>query len=116
MSTTTPRKFPWIIYWVVLFFILMVALAPVGSVVLCYLIANAHGCTVDEGSVHPCVIGGKDYGELLYTMGVSGWFMFLTIPAGLLAGVIWLAVLVLRRVSWRKRRAAVAAVTVGNQS
>ena len=104
------------IYWVVLFLIVMVALAPVGSVVLCYLIANAHGCTVDEGSVHPCMIGGKDYGELLYTMGVSGWFMFLTIPAGLLAGVIWLAVLVLHRVSWRKRRAAVAAVTAGNQS
>src|SRR5437763_6050983 len=63
------RRFPWILYWIVLFVIVLVALAPVGSVVACGLIANAHGCRVDEGSVHPCMINGKDYGQLLYTLG-----------------------------------------------
>jgi len=64
------RRFPWILYWIVLVLILivLVALAPVGSVVACGLIANAHGCRVDEGSVHPCMINGKDYGQLLYTL------------------------------------------------
>src|SRR5512133_3297011 len=69
------KRFPWILYWIVLFLIVLVAFAPVGSVVACGLIANAHGCRVDEGSVHPCLINGKDYGQLLYTLGVMGWLM-----------------------------------------
>ena len=42
---------------------------------LCGAIANAYGCKVDEGSVHPCIINGHDYGELLCSLGVMGWFM-----------------------------------------
>jgi hypothetical protein len=99
------RRFPWIFYWIVLALIAIVALAPMGSVVACGLIANAHGCQVDEGSVHPCVIGGKDYGQLLYTLGVMGWLMLVTLPAGALAFAMWLVVLVLHRSAWRKRPA-----------
>src|SRR5437762_13532839 len=47
------KRFPWIVYWIVLVLIILVALAPMGSVVACGLIANANGCKVDEGSVHP---------------------------------------------------------------
>lgn len=94
------------IYLVVLFLILAVSAAPIGSVIACSAIANAYGCQVDEGSVHPCVIGGQDRGELLYTMFVSGWFMLLTIPVGALAFVVWLIVLILHREKWRARRAA----------
>src|SRR2546421_2676123 len=97
------KRFPWILYSIVLVLIGLVALAPVGSVVACGLIANAHGCRVDEGSVHPCIINGKDYGQLLYTLGVLGWLMLVTIPGGLFAFVIWLIVLILHRASWRKR-------------
>ena len=74
------KRFPWIIYWMVLAFIVLVALAPVGSVVACGVIANAHGCRVDEGSVHPCIINGKDYGQMLYTLGVLGWLMLVPFP------------------------------------
>src|SRR5881275_1159574 len=84
------KRFPWILYSIVLVLIVLVALAPVGSVVACGLIANAHGCRVDEGSVHPCVINGKDYGQLLYTLGVLGWLMLVTIPGGLFSFVIGL--------------------------
>jgi len=82
-------------------------MAPIASVVACGVIANANGCKVDEGSVHPCIINGKDYGQMLYTLGVMGWFMLLTIPAGAVAFVIWLIVLLLHRAAWRKRNAGV---------
>jgi hypothetical protein len=99
----TQKRFPWIFYWIVLVFIVLFAFAPIGSVMTCAWIANSHGCQVDEGSAHPCVINGKDYGELLYTLGVLGWLMLVTIPGGLFAFVIWLIVLILHRASWRKR-------------
>jgi hypothetical protein len=74
-----------------------------GSVMLCGAIANAYGCKVDEGSVHPCVINGRDYGELLYSPGVMGWFMLVTLPGGLVAFVSWLVFLILHRANWRKQ-------------
>ena len=100
-----PRRtrFPWFRYWVVLILIAAVAAAPIGSVIACEIIGNANGCQVDEGSVHPCVINGKDYGELLYRLGVMGWFMLVTIPAGACAFAIWLIILICHRSAWRKR-------------
>jgi hypothetical protein len=100
------KRFPWILYWIVLAVIILFAFAPMGSVILCGAIANAYGCKVDEGSVHLCIINGQDYGHLLYTLGVLGWLMLVTIPGGLLAFVIWLIALILHRASWRKRFAA----------
>jgi hypothetical protein len=97
------KRFPWVIYWIVLALILLVALAPIGSVMACGWIANAHGCKVDEGSVHPCIINGKDYGHMLYTLGVMGWLMLVTLPGGALAVMIWLIVLLVHRANWRKR-------------
>jgi hypothetical protein len=97
------KRFPWILYGITLALIVGFAFAPVGSVMLCAWIANAHGCKVDEGSVHPCIINGHDYGELLYNLGVMGWFMLVTLPGGLLAFVCWLILLILHRGAWRKR-------------
>ena len=100
------RRFPRILYCIVLVLIVLVALAPVGSVVACGLIANAHGCRVDEGSVHPCMINGRDYGQVLYTLGVMGWLMLVTLPVGALAFVLWLVVLIIHRTNWRRRAAS----------
>jgi hypothetical protein len=49
---------------------------------------------------------GHDYGELLYSLGVMGWFMLVTIPGGLVAFASWLIFLILHRVAWRKRVSA----------
>lgn len=95
-------KFPWIIHLVVLFLILAGALAPLGSAVLSEWVANANGCTVAESLPHPCVIGGKDYGGVLYRMLVAGWFALITVPAGALLFVGWLIVLLLHWLVWRK--------------
>jgi hypothetical protein len=99
------KRFPWILYWIVLVLIVLFAFAPIGSVILCGTIANAYGCKVDEGSVHPCIINGQDYGHLLYSLGVLGWLMIVTLPCGLFAFVIWLIVLILHRANWQKRPA-----------
>ena len=101
MNAKGHKRFPWVWYLLALFVIL--AFAPIGSVMLCAAIASASGCKVDEGSVHPCVINGHDYGDLLYSLGVMGWFMLVTIPGGLLALVSLLIFLILHRVAWRKR-------------
>src|SRR5947209_10606456 len=100
------KRFPWILYGVALVLIVLFAFAPIGSVMLCAAIANAYGFKVDEGSVHPCIINGHDYGELLYDLGVMGWFMLVTLPGGLLAFVFWFIALILHRVTWRKRFSA----------
>ena len=105
VDASSEKKFPWTIYWIVLSLLLLVMLAPVTSVAVAGCLANAYGCQLDEGSVHPCVIAGTDRGELLYTLGVLGWFMLLTLPAGALALAIWFVVLILHRVAWRKRSA-----------
>jgi hypothetical protein len=97
------KRFPWIWYFLVLFIIAAFAFAPIGSVILCGAIANAYGCKVDEGSVHPCIINGHDYGELLYSLGVMGWLMLVSLPGGLFAFVGWLIFLILHRASWRKK-------------
>jgi hypothetical protein len=105
MNAKPTRRFPWLWYLLALLALLAFAFAPVGSVMLCAAIANAYGCKVDEGSVHPCIIGGHDYGELLYDLGVMGWFMLATLPAGVIAFVFWLIALILHRATWRKRAA-----------
>ena len=102
------KNFPWIVYAIVLALILMMASAPIGGLVLAGVIANANGCQLDEGSSHPCIIGGTDYGDTLYTLGVLGWMMLLTLPAGAVAGIVWLVVLLVHRSGWKERRRAVS--------
>ena len=103
MLANPNRRFPWIWYLLALFVIVALAFAPIGSVMLCAAIAFAYGCKVGEGSVHPCIINGHDYGELLYSLGVMGCLMLVTIPGGLVAFVGWLILLILHRASWRKQ-------------
>ncbi|GMA15739.1 hypothetical protein E5F05_06160 [Deinococcus metallilatus] len=67
---------------------------PLLSVLVASAVATANGCALDEGSIHPCVIAGWNAGGLLYTLGVLGWLMLLTLPVGAVVGavggVLWL--------------------------
>ena len=96
------KRSSWIvIHAVVIFVILLAAFAPVISVIIAGSIAEANGCELDEGSVHPCIVNGKDIGDTLYTMGMMGWFMIASIPLGLGAVVVYLLIVL---VVWLVRR------------
>jgi nitrate reductase NapE component len=106
MSTAGARRgrFPWLGYLLALFAILVFALWPVATVALSSWLAQANGCMLDEGNVHPCMIGGSDWGPALYTMFVLGWFMLATVPIGAFALAAWLLVIVVHYLVWRRRR------------
>ena len=104
MTTAPKRRFPWWVYWVALAIILLVALAPVISVIVAGSIADANGCTLNEGSVHPCIVNGEDIGSTLYTLGMMGWFMIATIPLGAGALLLWAVVLIAHRLYWGRKR------------
>jgi hypothetical protein len=72
-----------LIHGTIVFLILFAACLPLFSVAVAGEIASANNCQLDEGSVHPCIVNGRDMGQTLYTMGVMGWFMLVTIPVGL---------------------------------
>jgi hypothetical protein len=98
-----------IIHTLILGLILFVGFLPVLSVAIAGGIASANGCQLDEGSVHPCVVNGVDMGETLYSMGVMGWFMLVTLPLGLGAAVVYavaIALFYLVRGMLRRRKAA----------
>jgi hypothetical protein len=85
--------------------ILLFAVLPVVSLLLAVLFASAFGCQLDEGSVHPCVVVGLDFGGLLYPMAVGGWFVMFTVPLAGLALIVWLIVLVVLLFIRRRRHA-----------
>ena len=97
-------RFPWVLYAIALVLILVFALWPVASVALSGWLAQAHGCALNEGDIHPCMIGGSDWGGTLYAMFVMGWFMLATLPLGALALAAWLLVLVVHYLVWRRQR------------
>ena len=88
--------------------ILVVALFPLFSVFLTYLVADANGCQVNEAYVQPCVVLGADLGALLYTMGVLGWLMLATIPFGALALGLLFVVLLAHLFWWRHAKTKVS--------
>jgi hypothetical protein len=75
------RAYLWISYSLAVLF----TIAPCLSVFISSAIASAAGAKLDEAGPHPCVIFGFDFGGLLYSMFVAGWFGLLTFPIGLIA-------------------------------
>jgi hypothetical protein len=82
------------IYGPLLAAILLFAFAPVASVLISATIATQAGCDLDEGSVHSCMVMGRDIGETLYALFVAGWFGLITLPIGALAFLAWAVALI----------------------
>lgn len=67
--------------------------------------AEAYGCDLDEGSIHPCIANGRDIGPDLYTLFVLGWLSLATIPIGLGLLVLYLVGVVVFFLVRRMRQA-----------
>ena len=70
--------------------ILLFGTFPLLTLLSAVLFASAFDCQLDEGSIHPCVVLGLDFGGLLYPMAVGCWFVMFTIPLAGLALIVWL--------------------------
>lgn len=66
-------------------------------------IASANGCQLNESVINSCLVDGRELGDTLYSMGVMGWFMLVTIPTGLLALLLFLLFLLIEWLVGRKR-------------
>lgn len=85
----------------------LVSYAPLLALLTAGGVASALGCTVDEGSVHPCRVGGAEIGVALNTALVLGWLIFVTWPGMVVSGAIWLALfgrMLVNRVAARRAR------------
>jgi hypothetical protein len=80
-----------ILVWL-LVILTVLELVPLLSVLATALVANVLGCTVDEGSIHPCLFAGTDLGGLLYSMGMMGWLFILTAPLMVLVLLGWILI------------------------
>jgi len=67
--------------WVILIGIFIIV-SPMAISSGADLFANLNGCDLDEGGVHPCVVGGKDYGSILYDMGMFFLLTVISLPIG----------------------------------
>jgi hypothetical protein len=101
---TPDRRFPWRVYIVLGVLLLVLTLLPLLSVLFASAVASAHGCALDEGSIHPCLVMGSDWGEALYGFGVLGWLMLVTLPLGGSALLVWLLILLIHRWVWRRQQ------------
>jgi len=107
------KYLPLAIHLLIMLLILLFTFAPMISVAYASSVAEANGCDLDEGSIHPCIVNGKDIGADLYSYAMLGWFMIATIPLGLGSLVLYvLVVATFYLVRWliRRKRAAEAAV------
>lgn len=83
--------------------ILLWTIWPVILVATAGAIAAANGCELNETVINSCIVNEREMGQTLYSMGVMGWFMLVTIPTGLLALLIFLLLLLVEWGIGRKR-------------
>jgi TRAP-type C4-dicarboxylate transport system permease small subunit len=91
-----------------IFLLILILLIAFGPALLAFgsqMIAEALGCQVDLHRVIPCVINGKDYGQLFYDHDFSISYSYLTLPigGGLLA--IWAVAALIAFMSLARRKA-----------
>jgi len=97
-------------YWQLLGLIAIVALGPMAIVYLASVIADLNHCTILDSGPTPCVILGQDRGGLLYDMASMVQVSFVTLPIGILLGFLWLSVLIISQMAWRRKRSGAAVV------
>jgi hypothetical protein len=83
------RAFNWVMF--------LLTAGPVGiwlcSVGLVLILSAAFDCTIHEGFVNSCVVGGVDLGETAYYAGlIAAWGLLILGPISVGAGILWAVV------------------------
>ena len=100
-----PRRFPWLVYWILFALICILGVLPVFTTVFSAAIASAYGCNITEGLKYPCIINGQDWGDWLQFGGLSIFYIFLTFPLAFVLFIVWLIVLLVHRSMFKRRTA-----------
>jgi hypothetical protein len=85
--------------------LLFLCLLPMMSMAVAEFIAQLYGCKLDLASVHPCIVGGRDIGQDLLTLGMMGYFLFVTTPGVVAVIAVWIIV---ELIAWMRRRSLAA--------
>jgi hypothetical protein len=85
--------------------LLFLCLLPMMSMAVAEFIAQLYGCKLDLASVHPCIVGGRDIGQDLLTLGMMGYFLFVTMPGVVAVIAVWIIV---ELIAWARRRSHAA--------
>jgi hypothetical protein len=98
-----PAPFEMKLYWQVLGLIAFFALAPWVIVYIAAVIADLNGCTLSATEALPCLIGGVDRGETLFGLAGFADFAYISLSVGLMLGLIWIAILTVSYMAWRRK-------------
>ena len=110
-SGAPPSQFNMRPYWQLLVVIAIFAVGPSAIVYLASVIADLNHCTIVDTGPTQCVVMGQDRGDLLYDMASLVQVSFVTMPVGILLGFLWLSILVISAMAYRRKRAGVADAT-----
>ena len=98
-----PAPFEMKIYWQVLGLITFFALAPWVLVYIAAVIADLNGCTLSATEALPCLIGGVDRGEMVFGLASFAELAYISLSVGLMLGLIWIAILAVSFMAWRRK-------------
>ena len=98
-------------YWQALGLIAVFAVWPYVIVYAASVLADLNHCTISETGPTQCLIAGADRGGVLYDMASMVQIGFVSMPIGILLGFLWLSVLVISIMAYRRKRSGVADAT-----
>jgi len=102
MMAERRRAFPLRYYVITMVVIILFAIAPIIAIIAADAIATAHGCSLNEGGASVCMVMGSDWSQALYAAFVLPWLLFLTLPLAGGAVLVWLVILLIHYVAWRR--------------
>jgi len=103
-ANTKARRMTWI-HRILGSATLLAALAWPAAMAATLLLGSLGGCRIDEGGIYPCVVLGRDIGELAATLGVlAAWGSMIFIPLTFALAGLWLAITLIAALIRRLRR------------
>ncbi|MEO8758548.1 MAG: hypothetical protein ABI398_12465 [Devosia sp.] len=98
-------------YWQMLAIVAIFAVWPMVVVYIAAVIADLNGCTISDAGPTLCMVMEADRGGLLYDMAGMVEVSYVVLPLGVALGFVWLCVLIISVMTWRRKRSGVPDAT-----